>query len=264
MSTTGQPRDNLEQALSRLQAQGVQGKRTLAMRRNRTGLPARRPNPLRELIAEKQRAAELGVSKRHVENLQQDLPAMISEQVGQHMERLETKLVGELKELGQKAVEQSAQILTEQLSERIDTLEQMSAMQSRSIIGLKTSSKIAEQKVGNVVDSIERTLSAAVPGGFELEPPKHQAGPHQPPKIPMNLQFVTEAGREHDRELVKADPRELTEMDDIPAGRYVFCPNCTSTKVRRAYRRGLWEEFLRLFFIAPFRCRACRYKFYRF
>jgi len=234
------------------------------MRRNRTGLPAGRPNPIRELIAEKQREAELGLTTRRVENLREDLPSLISEQVGQHMERLENKLVGELKELGQKAVEQSAQVLTEQLSERIETLEQISAMQSRSITGLKTSSKIAERKVGDVVDSIERTLAAAVPGGFELEPPKHWSVQDQTPQLPMNALFVTEADVERDRELVKADTREVTEMDDMPVGRYVFCPNCTSTKVRRAYRQGLWEEFLRLFFIAPFRCRACRHKFYRF
>jgi len=43
-----------------------------------------------------------------------------------------------------------------------------------------------------------------------------------------------------------------------------YCPKCTSTNVRRASRTGMWEEFLRMFFIAPFRCRACRHKFYRF
>jgi hypothetical protein len=61
-------------------------------------------------------------------------------------------------------------------------------------------------------------------------------------------------------EIVKADPVDLSEI----VGKFGFCPNCTSTDVRRANRKGLFEEFLRLFFIAPFRCRSCRHKFYRF
>ncbi len=220
------------------------------MRRNRPGVPARRPNPLRELIAEKQRASELTSSRFRVERLQQDLPAMISEQVGAHMERLESKLVEEFKELGQRAVEQSAAAITEQLAERIETLEQISAIQSKTLVNLKNTTKVAEQKVSRAVNSIERTLADNVPGGFALEPP-----PQGTPAMPSRIQFV--------QDVVKADTRELQEIDGEDV-RYVFCPNCTSTKVRRAYRHGLWEEFLRLFFIAPFRCRACRHKFYRF
>ena len=65
---------------------------------------------------------------------------------------------------------------------------------------------------------------------------------------------------ESSTDVVKADSQELAEA----VGRNGFCPNCTSTNVRRANRSGLFEEFLRLFFVAPFRCRACRHKFYRF
>jgi len=61
--------------------------------------------------------------------------------------------------------------------------------------------------------------------------------------------------------LIKAPTREVMEDGKYPSH---FCPKCTSTSIRRATRSGLWEEFLRLFFIAPFRCRACRHKFYRF
>lgn len=217
------------------------------MRSTRNTPPGGRPNPLRQLIAEKQRDAELARSHQHVERLKGDLPSIVSEQVDQQMERLESKLVEEFKELGQRAAEQSAQVLTEQLAGRLDTLEQISALQSRSIQNLTSSSRVAEKKVGDVVDNIERALSDAVPGGFQLEP----------------LQSPSARRPEFATELVKADTREVRELDDMPPGKYVFCPNCTSTKVRRAYRQGLWEEFLRLFFIAPFRCRACRHKFYR-
>ena len=61
-------------------------------------------------------------------------------------------------------------------------------------------------------------------------------------------------------EVVVADPMDLDEV----VGKNGFCPSCTSTDVRRANRVGMFESFLRLFFIAPFRCRSCRHKFYRF
>ena len=147
--------------------------------------------------------------------------------------------------MGQKAIEQSTAVLNEQLNGRIETLEQISSIQSRTITNLRDSSKIADQKVSSVVNSIEKTLSEAVPG-FRLEASQFAALPQ--------IESPTELGQ-------GADPLDLEESERAAYG---FCPNCTSTKVRRAYRHGLWEEFLRLFFIAPFRCRACRHKFYRF
>jgi transposase-like protein len=94
------------------------------------------------------------------------------------------------------------------------------------------------------VDSIEQTLSGAVPGGFQLQ---------KSANVLHALPNVTE-----EAEVVKAD----REMEDTEGKGY--CPKCTSSNVRRAQRSGLFEEFLRLFFIAPFRCRACRHKFYKF
>jgi len=82
--------------------------------------------------------------------------------------------------------------------------------------------------------------------GFRLAPPSH---------LPPQLQPVPER-----RELVRSQERSI-EDGRVPNA---YCPKCTSTNVRRASRTGMWEEFLRLFFIAPFRCRACRHKFYRF
>ena len=62
--------------------------------------------------------------------------------------------------------------------------------------------------------------------------------------------------------MVKSDTRQMTESE--AAKIKLYCPKCTSVNVRRTNRSGMWEEFLRLFFIAPFRCRSCRHKFYRF
>lgn len=213
------------------------------MRRNQRNIPGRKANPLRELMTDKQRSAELARTRQRAEKLKADLPTLIEDQVGEHMQKLESKLLNNFKQMGQKAVEQSAAVLSEQLNERIETLEQISSIQSRTITNLRESSKLADQKVSSVVNSIEKTLSEAVPG-FRLEA----------------SQFAALPQIESPTELVKADPQDLEELK----GKYGFCPNCTSTRVRRAYRHGLWEEFLRLFFIAPFRCRACRHKFYRF
>jgi hypothetical protein len=216
------------------------------MRRNQRNSPSRRINPLRELMLDRQRSAEIARNRQRAEKLKSELPTLIEDQVGEHMQKLESKLLDDFKKIGEQAVEQSAAVLGEQLNERIETLEQISSIQSRSITKLRDSSKIADQKVGLVVNSIEKTLSAAVPG-FRLEAPKYSA-----PRI---------ESRSH---LVRTKPADLEEMTEDMKGKCVFCPNCTSTKVRRANRQGLWEELLRFFFIAPFRCRACRHKFYRF
>lgn len=219
----------------------------MAMRRNPRVPPARRSNPLRQLVTEQQRAAEAARSKARVEQLKTELPAIIEDRVGEHFQKLEDKLLKDFQEMGQRAIEESTTAISEQLNERIETLEEISALQSQTITNLRDTSKRADQKVSSVVNSIEKSLSGVVPG-FQLEP----------------ATFIPESGpallEEFNTELIRADPQELEET----AGKYGFCPKCTSTKVRRAYRHGLWEEFLRLFFIAPFRCRACRHKFYRF
>jgi len=210
------------------------------MRRNYR-VPGRRINPLRELVAEQKRAAEMARARDRAEQLKANLPSMIEDQVGEHLQKLETKLLKDFHEMGQKAIDESTAVLSDQLTDRIETLEQISSIQSKTIVNLRDSSKAADQKVSAVVNSIEKTLSAAVPG-FQLEAPQFAQ-----PQIESNT------------ELIRADRGDI----DLPAGKYGFCPNCTSTNIRRAYRKGIWEEILRIFFLAPFRCRACRHKFYR-
>ena len=214
------------------------------MRRNQRYIPGRRPNPLRELMTEQQRSTEIARTRQRAEKLKSELPSLIEDQVGEHMQKLESKLLKDFAQIGQRAIEESTAVLNDQLNDRIETLEQISSIQSRTINNLRDHSKIAEQKVSSVVNTIERTIADAVPG-FRLE-----ASQYATPAVAAAAAS----------ELVIADPQDLDELK----GAYGFCPNCTSTKVRRAYRHGLWEEFLRLFFIAPFRCRACRHKFYRF
>ena len=210
--------------------------------RNSTG---RLSNPLRELLAERNRAAELTRVRQRERGIAEDLPSLIDQRVGQQMEKLETKLVEGFREMGQRVVEESTSVLTSSLDGRISQLEEISLLQTETINRLRDSSRDSEEKVSGVVDTIEKALSEAVPG-FRLAPPSHLPPQLNPPK--------------DTRELVKSQDRSI-EDSRIPNA---YCPKCTSTNVRRAGRSGMWEEFLRLFFIAPFRCRACRHKFYRF
>jgi len=221
------------------------------MRRNSRNILARRPNPLREMMADQRRSAEVQRTRARAEQLQDELPAIIENQVGEHMQKLEDKLLQDFKDIGQRAVEQTTAVLTDQLSGRIESLEKISALQSKTLVNMRDSSRVAEEKVSSVVDSIERALSTAVPG-FQLEPPAHpRTSAYEPAVLPQ-----LKAGGA----LMKADTREI---DEAP-GKYGHCPVCTSPNLRRAYRKGLLDELLRLLFIAPYRCRACRHKFYRF
>lgn len=42
------------------------------------------------------------------------------------------------------------------------------------------------------------------------------------------------------------------------------CPNCGWAEARRSPRRGALDILLRVLFLAPYRCRSCRVRFYRF
>jgi hypothetical protein len=191
-----------------------------------------------------------------MQQLQSDLPSIIEGRVGQQIQKLETKLLTDFKELGQKAIEQSTAVLGEQLNDRIDTLEHVSKLQTKTISTLRDSSRIADQKVSAVVSQIEKSLADTVPGGFVLEPPAYRSR-SETGASSVHPQF--QISREP-VEMVVAGSMNMTQL----VGKYGFCPHCTSTDIRRANRKGMFEGFLRLFFIAPFRCRACRHKFYRF
>ena len=203
-------------------------------------------NPIRNLIAERNRASGIVRARDRGQIMKEDLPALIDERVGDQIDKLETRLVDGFREMGQRVVEQSTDVLTSQLGGRLDQLEHISVIQTDTINKLKDSSKLTEQRMSGVVNSIEKALGDAVPG-FRLEPPSHLPPQLNPPQ--------------------QHEPRELITQDQAFAdGKLpdVYCPRCTSVNVRRANRSGMWDELLRLFFVAPFRCRACRHKFYRF
>jgi len=185
-----------------------------------------RPNPLRDLIAEHQRSAH---DRQTSEKLRSELPALIDDQVAEQVQELEDQLLRNFKRLRKEALERSTAVLTAQLNERISNLEQVSSLQAQTIGNLRESSEMAERKIGSVVHAIETTLSYSVPG-FRL------------------LNAETQQ---------KSEPAELK-------GEQGSCPKCLASEIRRSHRRGLWDEFVRLFLLAPYRCSKCRHRFYRF
>ena len=213
------------------------------------------------MFARQQRDTEITRERQRIQQLKSDLPSIIEDRVGQQIQKLETKLLTDFKEMGQKAIEHSTAVLSEQLGDRIDTLEKVSQLQTKTIRHLRDTSQVAERKVSAAVDQIEKTLAGSVPGGFELEPSAFvplpgASGAALDSPMGIHPQFLIPPPAA----VTLAEPVDISEL----VGKYGFCPNCTSTDVRRANRKGFFEEFLRLVFIAPFRCRACRHKFYRF
>lgn len=210
----------------------------------RTPRPAAsRANPLRELLADRER---LSARPRLRNDMAADLPSLIETQVDQQFDRLESTLIQNFKQMGQQVIEESTAALNNELGNRIDSLEKLSAQQNEALQSISRTTRTTEGRVHSVVNSIERTLADAVPGGFQLQ----QAA---------NVVRALPASADNS-EMVRADRRELEES----AIRFGFCPKCTSGHIRRKTRHGLFENFLRLFFIAPFVCRACRHKFYKF
>lgn len=55
----------------------------------------------------------------------------------------------------------------------------------------------------------------------------------------------------------------LRAVSSRPSGE-PLCPICGSADVRRSERRGFLDAILACLFLAPFRCRLCRERFYRF
>lgn len=212
------------------------------IRRTRRG--GRRTDLLRELPDQPERSlvrarSRAGESIDHI-------PSLIENHVEEQFDRLESKIIGDFRQIGQQVIEKSTAVITNQLADRIDTLEKISTMQREALVKLQRTSSVTEARVHSAVDSIGYTLSGAGPGGFRLEQTANVL--HAVPSANEAVKFINP---------------ENAEVEEA-AGKIGYCPKCTSINVRRATRSGFFEQFLRLFFIAPFRCRACRHKFYRF
>ena len=127
----------------------------LATPRRPRNLPAPRSNPLRDLVSQKSRASEAIRERRRVQELKNELPSIIQERVGEQIDRLESRLLTEVKEIGQRAIEESTTVISKQLNGRIEVLEKVSKIQTETLNTLRDSSQVAEQKVSQVVNQME-------------------------------------------------------------------------------------------------------------
>src|SRR5579863_7853801 len=100
---------------------------------------------MRELLAERNRAAELSRVRQRDRELADDLPSLIDERVGAQMEKLETKLVEGFREMGERVVQESTNVLTSSLDGRISQLEEISLLQTETINRLRDSSRDSEE-----------------------------------------------------------------------------------------------------------------------
>src|SRR5579863_308849 len=98
---------------------GYNSQRTPPMRRYLRS-SGRRNNPLREMLAEQRRAAELARNRERAQQLKAELPSLIENQVGEQLQKLETKLLKDFQEMGQKAMDESTAVLSETLNDRIE------------------------------------------------------------------------------------------------------------------------------------------------
>lgn len=157
-------------------------------------------------------------------SLPDDLAHLVEAQIDARMDSLGKTLLQRIFAHNRKVVEDAAAGANEQVNQRIEVLERNARAQLRALSNLQQSARTTAQKVDLAVTAIDRTLA-----------------PAQTPAPPTNA--------ERERQLRR--------------GTFV-CWKCTSTDIRRSAPEGFYDGLLRLFFLAPFRCKKCFYRFYRF
>lgn len=162
--------------------------------------------------------------------LASDVDGLIRNHVERRMATLERNLVRELAAQGQITADNAASALSEEIERRVGSLERNAAVQLRELSKLQESSDAAESHIDSAAVAIQRILGSAV-------------------LLPPATRIIT---------------RQIATRDNALARSRYCCPNCSSGDICAAARSGFCEGFLRLFFIQPFRCRACSHGFFRF
>ena len=154
--------------------------------------------------------------------------SLIEQQVGRQFAQFEIELLKNFQRVTEHIAQENARALADQMENRLRMLESISAGQSAILARLSVPGQLA---------------------GAPLDPP------------------ATQVAAAEDQSM--SDSSGMTpSMDDpgrVNAVEYPFlhCPRCTSRHIRRASRANFLEQSMRLFGLAPFRCRSCRHKFYR-
>ena len=146
--------------------------------------------------------------------------SLIEQQVGRQFQQFELELLRNFQRVTEHIAQENARALADQIENRLQTLENISARQSAMLARLSAPGQLAG------APALE---TAAVPDSA-------------------------------DGTVIVDEPARVNAIE-YPS---LYCPRCMGRHIRRANRANLFEECLRLLGIAPFRCRACRHKFYRF
>jgi hypothetical protein len=171
-----------------------------------------------------------------------DLAALVQRQVDAQMEVLGRKLTEDIALRGQEVVNQTVTAVAKKLESRVEAVERDATQQLRELSKLQESTGVMANQIDAAANAVQRSLGAVAPPAAIAPPPATSLwGPSLLPAAPS--------------------PRSVERRS--PNRKQYVCPHCKSADLRPSEREGLYEEFLRLFFIKPLRCRRCLRRYFR-
>ncbi len=176
-------------------------------------------NPLQQDVVLRQTRVNLEAVPLSEAQQEFGIRSLIEQQVGRQFQQFEIELLRNFQRVTEHIAHENARALADQIENRLQTLESISARQAAILARLSAPGQLAG------APSLETSPAAAT-----------------------------------------ADAPDAAEQDRVTVVEYpsLHCPRCTSRHIRRASRANFFEECIRLLGLAPFRCRSCRHRFYRF
>jgi hypothetical protein len=154
--------------------------------------------------------------------------SLVEQQVGRQFAQFEIELLKNFQRVTEHIAQENARALADQLENRILMLESISARQAALLARLSAPGQLA---------------------GSPASSPESQSATSEDKTMPDSAGVA-----------FGPDERARLTAVEYPS---LHCPRCTSRHIRRATRTNFLEQSMRLFGLAPFRCRSCRHKFYR-
>ena len=151
--------------------------------------------------------------------------SLVEQQIGRHFAQFEIELLKNFQRVTEHIAQENARALADQIEDRLQMLESISARQAALLARL------------------------SVPGQLAGVPVEPETVASEDKRMP-DFAGIASLPQEPDR----------GNAVEYPS---LSCPRCTSRHIRRATRSNFLEQSMRLFGLAPFRCRSCRHKFYR-
>jgi hypothetical protein len=154
--------------------------------------------------------------------------SLIEQQVGRQFAQFEIELLKNFQRVTEHIAQENARALADQVESRLQILESISAGQSALLARLSVPGQLA---------------------GAPAESPSSRGAKSEDQRLSDSAGVAS----------AMDDPGRTNAVEYSS----LHCPRCTSRHIRRASRANFLEQSMRLFGVAPFRCRSCRHKFYR-